>query len=313
MKLRKLSVVLLALLLAAMAMVPMVSADDEQMQSSANKQEIIVLFEPVKADIEHQMEAVVSIDGLGKDRFDFPGFSKELVVRYNDNLNKIVKSLENEKGVELSAEDRENLKQIIVQEHMEKVSWAQFKKKSGVNDEDFKSLNTIERDGSSPAGNKQILSTVSLTLVQVTVDRYGGSGFDGGMRPYDVNGYNDLFDVTASTASGKVLYQCYFEDEDAPVPGTDQLYDEFRLDEYGTLVDIQGFFIRDPDGSGQRYIEFGNDWDNGYTYGTLIGQHGVKTLAWSTGTPIFISNVWNHAMGLQDRNSNMAKSNFYYF
>jgi hypothetical protein len=138
-------------------------------------------------------------------------------------------------------------------------------------------------------------------------------GLDGGLRPYNVNGDNDLFSVTVDTSySGMDLYECHFYDEDVPYPNLDYDYDLFRLAEYGTLQDLQGFFIYDPNPSGQRYIEFGNDWDNGNSYGTVVGQHGAATLSWSVGTQIYISNVWNHAMGLVDRNSNMAKYTYYY-
>lgn len=181
-------------------------------------------------------------------------------------------------------------------------------------DEDFRSLPAVEGPRDLQNGDSRLLSLpLSLALVQVSADSYGGSGVDGGLRPYSVNGENDMYDVSVDTTySGMDLYECHFWDEDAPYPALDESYDDFRMDEYGTLEDVQGFYIYDPDSSGQRYIEFGNDWDNGNTYATVVGQHGANTLAWSPGTLIYVSIVGNHAMGLVDRNSNMAKWTHYY-
>ena len=68
---------------------------------------------------------------------------------------------------------------------------------------------------------------------------------------------------------------------------------------------LQGFFIYEPDDHNHRYIEFGNDYDNGHAYATTIGQHGQLKTNWQVGDVIYISNVWNHAMGLEDRNPNL--------
>jgi hypothetical protein len=314
MNLHKTFVVLLALLLAAMTMVPMVSAAEEQTQSTGSDQGIVELFEPINTETENMVAMFVTTKGFDKTRFNSTDLSKNLINKYQKNLNKIVDSLEKKAGQKLSAEEREDLKQIIVQENIEKVSWAQFKDKLGVKDEDFKPLHATDNNPLSQYGDNQLLSLpLSLTLVQVSADVDGGVGLDGGLRPYNVNGDNDLFSVTVDTSySGMDLYECHFYDEDVPYPNLDYDYDLFRLAEYGTLQDLQGFFIYDPNPSGQRYIEFGNDWDNGNSYGTVVGQHGAATLSWSVGTQIYISNVWNHAMGLVDRNSNMAKYTYYY-
>lgn len=111
-----------------------------------------------------------------------------------------------------------------------------------------------------------------------------------------------------NSGSGYALYQCRFYDEYVPSPaGADATYDVYRMATYGTLEDTQGFYIYN-----NNQIEFGNDFDNGNTYGTVVGQHGYAFLPWSTGNPVYVSNVWNHAMSITDRNSNMAKVNYYY-
>ncbi|MCK9593909.1 MAG: hypothetical protein M0Q91_18060 [Methanoregula sp.] len=314
MELRKTGIILLALLLSAMAIVPMVCAEDNALVDPGDL-EIAGLFEPINAEIESTMAIVVTNDGLAKTSFDSKDFSEQLIMKYQKNLDLILDLLETKTGVKLSVSEREDLKRIIVQEHIEKVSWSEVKKKMGVKDEDFKSMIARQGDSSTQTGNSQLLSLpLSLILVQVSDDVYGGAGLDGAGLPYNVNGDNDLYDVTVDTSySGKDLYECHFWDEDVPYPDGDTAYDAFRLAYYGTLLDVQGFFIYDPDSSGTRYIEFGNDYDNGNSYATVVGQHGAITLPWTIGTRIYVSNVWNHAMSLTNRNSNMAKITNYYY
>ncbi|WAI01443.1 hypothetical protein [Methanogenium organophilum] len=308
--------VLLAMLLVSMIIVPVSAAENTQV--IGNNQDIVGLFEPINAEIESTMATIVTSDGFAKTDFNSKDFSEKLVTKYQKNLDQILDSLEKEIEQKLSVSEREDLKQIIVQEHMERVSWVEFKKKLGVKDEDFKPMLSSQGDTLTQSEKSQILSLpLSLVLVQVADDVYGGAGIDGAGIPYWVNGENDLFFVSFNDGyDGKTLYQCHFRDEDVPDhPINDAAYDEFRMLVYGTLVDIQGFFIYDPDPLGYRDIEFGNDYDNGCSYGTVLGQHGARTYegVYTTGIPIYISNVWNHAMGLDDRNSNMAKKTYYYY
>jgi hypothetical protein len=301
---QKLGVLLLALLLAAMAMVPCVSAADNPIQDSA-KGKIVTLFTPIDKEIHAAI-----VDGKG----DITGqksaeYSEKLVGKYQTNLDLILDALEKETGIALSPRDREDMKRIIVQEHIRKVSWEKAKEKLGVKESDFKTvlLSPSETQDKKVSGNLLLMPN-SLRLVQVSADVYGGAGFDGGYRPYNVNGGNQLYRVDWNSGSGYTLYQCRFRDEDVPSPaGADATYDAYRLAVYGTLEDTQGFYIRN-----NNQIEFGNDYDNGNTYGTVVGQHGYALLSWSTGTPVYVSNVWNHAMSTTDRNLNMAKVNYYY-
>lgn len=290
--------------------VPAVSADENLL--TVDNQTIFELFEPINAEIGSKMAKTVTTDGLAKTDFELEKYSEELIQKYQGNLDLIIDSLEKETEQKLSNEEREDLKQIIVQEHIERASWDEFKKKLGVKDEDFRSLNPVQED--SLTQNEKSRLPTSLVLVQVSADLYGGTGLDGAGMFYSVNGDNDLISVSVDTNyPGKDLYECLFIDEDVPSPNDDIVYDAFRLAVYGTLNDLQGFFIYDST-SIYRDIEFGNDYDNGYAYGTLIGQHGARTYSgYTPGVPIYISNVWNHAMGLDDRNSNMAKTTYYYY
>ena len=301
---------LLGVALAGAMFVPAVSADENAQK--VDNQDIVKLFEPINAEIESKMAVTVISDGLTKTDFDSEKYSEELIKKYQKNLDLIIDSLEKETGQELSASEREDLKQIIVQGHIERVSWDEFKKKLGVKDEDFRSLTPVQKDSLIQTEKSLPLP---LVLVQVADDVNGGAGIDGAGIPYIVNGDNCLVEVSVDTQySGMDLYECLFMDEDVPTPALDAAYDAYRMKEHGTLMDRQGFFIYDEIIDGYRDIEFGNDFDNGCSYGTMLGQHGAHLYdnQYKTGVPIYISNVWNHAMGLDDRNSNMVKITHYF-
>jgi hypothetical protein len=184
-----------------------------------------------------------------------------------------------------------------------------LKAKKGISDNDLQSVMI--------SSNNEVTGTVNgrwssmpnaLTLKQVSADVNGGTGRDGANIAYTVNGGNQLYQIDWNSGSGYTLYQCRFRDEDVPdSSSSDAIYDAYRVRVYGTIEDIQGFFIYS-----NGTIEFGNDWDNGYTFGYIIGQHGQNTVSYGSSTIIYISNVWNHAMSTTDRNSNMAKITYYY-
>ena len=305
MKTLKFGIVMLALLLAAMAMVPMVSAETTQVPAT---NEIVTLFAPIDNEIQNTMHSAIVERKVDVNAQNLTEYSEKLIEKYQKNLNQILNALEKDTGIILSPSAREDMKRIIVQGHIEKVSWEQTKEKLGVKESDLKTvlINTTNVKQSGAVGSLSMPN--SLTLIQVAADVYGGTGLDGGYRPYSVNGGNALYRVDWNSGSGWALYQCRFHDEDVPSPpGADATYDAYRLMEYGTIEDTQGFYIYN-----NNQIEFGNDYDNGDTYGTVVGQHGYALLPWSPGTPVYVSNVWNHAMSTTDRNSNMAKVTYYY-
>ncbi|EHQ35198.1 hypothetical protein [Methanoplanus limicola] len=307
---RALNPLLIIALLAAM-FIPAVSAE-EAIEPIDSNQDITNLFEPINNEIVNKMATIVTKDGFAKTTFNPRDYSEKLMCIYQKNLDQIIDLLEKKTGQKLSTDEKEDLKKIIIQEHMDKVSWAQLKEKMGVKDENFKPM--LLSQGKILTHTEQSRLPLSLILVQVSDDIYGGAGLDGAGIPYIVNGENDLLSVSVNTAyTGKDLYECLFMDEDAPNTALDISYDELRMQVYGTLHDIQGFFITEPDDHGHRYIEFGNDYDNGNSYGTVIGQHGALTTSWNVGYRIYISNVWNHAMSLDNRNSNMATKTYYYY
>lgn len=285
-------------------MVPLASAAD--MKKTDDQNDIITLFAPIDSEIKETIN--VKLNEGRNLKWNMSQNSEKMILKYQENLDLIIQSLENETGKKLSLNQKENLKRIIIQEHIKKVSWDLLKKKMGVKEEDFKPIFLGAQNSSDQQVSQTLYMPNSLKLVQVSVDVYGGTGRDGANLPYTVNGGNQLYRIDWNTGSGYTLYQCRFRDEDVPdSPYSDAVYDAYRLRVYGTIEDTQGFFIYT-----KGVIEFGNDWDNGKTYGYIIGQHGQITRPFGSSTRIYVSNVWNHAMDIYDRNQNMAKVYYYY-
>lgn len=169
MKTMKTGIVLLALLLAGIAMVPMVSADDA-IQDSMNEK-IVTLFAPIDSEIQSTLHATIvegKKDIAGQNAKDY---SEKLIDKNQENLNLILDALEKEAGIALSSADREDMKRIIVEEHIRKVSWEMTKEKLGVKESDFKTvfLSTSESLTQNISGSLLLMPN-SLTLVQVSAD-----------------------------------------------------------------------------------------------------------------------------------------------
>lgn len=126
--------------------------------------------------------------------------------------------------------------------------------------------------------------------IQVYPDVYGDEGTDDAGNSYDVNGDNDLYQVSAEYTTNYVKYTLYFYDEDHPDPTWDAIYDAWRQVWYGRIEDIESFTVQN------NVINFDDIWDNDKTYAEWVGQHGDKTRDYTSNTKVYISNVWNHAM-----------------
>jgi hypothetical protein len=305
----KIGVMLLALLLAAMIMVPMVSADSSIIQRNVSDNNIISLFQPIHSDLMSNISPHINGKSLNRDQY-YKDLSSRIVTKYQTNLNSIIDILENKTGLQLSSTERKNLIQIIVADDLNKAIWENRKKELGVNYSQMQTI-LVQPDNAQLKSNR-LQSTAlpdSLTLIQVAADVNGGTGLDGNNLIYSVNGGNQLYSVIYNNHPGSyTYYECHFRDEDVPdTLASDLAYDAYRQARYGTIEDTQSFIIYS-----NGTIEFGSNWDNGYSYGYPIGQHGSITRSFGSSTRIYLSNVWNHAMDIYDRNSNMAKITYSY-
>jgi hypothetical protein len=302
------TVAILFILLFAVILVVPIAGAKETFDNTYTGNTIVNLSKPIISEIQQKTGHYNDQIKMGINVKDSTLLSEELVKKYQTNLDLIINSLQTETGQKLSDADRENLKVIIIRETLEKTSWEQAKERMGVEEEDLKTVAISPIYRFKQAENLQLSAMPdSLTLVQVAADVNGGMGYDGAWLSYMVNGGNQLYRIDWNAYPGFTLYQCHFRDEDVPSShAADAVYDAYRLAVYGTIEDTQGFFIYS-----NGCIEFGNDWDNRYSYGMGIGQHGYARLPYTSSTKIYVSNVWNHAMGTTDRNPNMRKIVYY--
>jgi len=237
MKLRKLSVVLLALLLAAMAVLPCVSADENDKSRIAANEKIRELINPVDADIHKIVDERILYTGQAEtDRFSEPAM--EVLIKYEKNLNEIVALLEKQTNVHLDEAKKTTLKEIIVTEHFKKVSNDMELEKRGLKLEDAKIIKpTIlgivnMTDEINKPEVDSLLSAPAMKLYQTYPDVYGGSGTDDAGYDYDVDGHNTVYKVLTWGNSYPYTYRLIYLDEDHPDPSLDATYDYYRCGDW---------------------------------------------------------------------------------
>lgn len=231
--------------------------------------------------------------------------------KYTGVLDSILSAVETTSGQRLAEKsERENLKYLIVREHLHEIQREQEQTKPSGRLLSHQTVTPV-LVGAYPKGN----STVTVYgvgvngdnpypinyWVQVSPDVNGGSGTDGSGASYSVNGNNQFYQLDIATGSNYVKYTLYYKDEDHPNSVLDALYDAWRQLYYGRVYDIESFEIK----SGVMY--FSDIWDEGRTYANSVGVHGTQTRAYRSGVVVYISNVWNHAMDTADTNSSMSK------
>ncbi len=257
-------------------------------------QEVKDLFEDIDKDVKSYVKSDM------KDPF---AKKSELKAKYADKLDKIVSKIAKKVNHKFSVEEQEGLKDLIIQEHISEV----YRQKMISEIPTDAITETIEIDLSSNPGYFELPSAYGsgnpypiTSWKQVTVDRTGGSGTDSSGNSYDIDGNNDFSLLSTSYTSTKVTYTLTFDDEDHPIESWDNFWDNWRFVQYGRTTDIESFSITSAG------INFNGIWDNDKTFGEFYGQHGNKVRSYSSGSPIYISNVWNHAMDTTNENYGMS-------
>jgi len=305
MQLRKWSVVLLALLLAAMAMVPMVSADDNDQARLTDEAKVRELIKPVDADIQK----IIDEKKLYFDKAETRSFSipvNEVIGKYDKNLNGIVDILDIRMNTHLDEASRTLLKEIIVTGDFKRISNDMELEKRGLKIEDAKVItpkflgivNTT--DELTQFRTNSLLSAPTLTLIQLSVDIAGGYGTDDAGNDFDIDGGNNLYKVLTWGNSYPYTYRPYYYDEDHPDPGLDAAYDYYRYLQTGTYEDSAQFTIWDANN-----LQYSLSWSGTHTFGYPIGNHGSITrnnYPW-----MYVSNIWNHDIGTEDTNPSLSR------
>lgn len=311
MKTLKIGIMLLAFLLAAMVIVPMVSATDETNDSGLTTADIRSI-DSIDQDIREYISSSIqkNTTQIEPDRF-----ADTVSKKYDSQLDLIVNSTEKKTHKNLSKDERITLKSLIVREKMSTIYQEEYKKKLGILDSDFKKVLVTPSNITPIQENLAQINSIAamphtLRLVQVYPDVYGGFGYDSSGQYYDVNGGNQLYTVYWNHHPGSyTYYELHFIDEDQPDPIIDAAYDRLRANysQKYPFEDIQSFIIW-----ADNTIEFVDIWDSGNTYATSLGPHGHISRAFGSSTYVYISNVWNHAMDTSDRNTGMQKIYYTY-
>jgi len=250
------------------------------------------------ADIDKDVKAYVK-----SDMKDPTAKKAELKSKHADKLDKIVSKIANKIGHEFSDTDHEGLKDLMIREHISEI----YRQKIVSEIPDDAITETIKVGTLSPQGYFELPAAYAsgnpypiTSWKQITVDRTGGSGTDSANNSYNIEGGNDFTYLSTSYTSTKVTYTLTFADEDHPDPWWDAFWDDWRQVRYNRITDIESFTV---DSNG---INFDGIWSNNKTFAEFWGQHESIVRSYSSGSPVYISNVWNHSLDTSNENSGMS-------
>ncbi|MBE8538935.1 hypothetical protein [Geoglobus acetivorans] len=293
--------IVLGICLLVVLAVGAVSAEGIKKYNDSKHSKIQTLFKPIDAEARKYINENDIL--FSQDIDSFAGY---IVKRYGENLDLIVDELENVVGKSLTKIDKEELKFLIVREHLSKI----LHEHNGIQNAYKQEVRLIPIDTYKDSTYTYMVFYAPLSSdipypiyywIQVSPDVNGGSGTDDAGNSYNVNGNNSLYKVSVEYSSNYVKYTLHFYDEDHPDPTLDATYDAWRLIWYGRTEDVESFTVQDG------VINFNDIWDNNKTYAEWWGQHGDITRNYTSSTKVYVSNVWNHAMDTLDKNLGMDK------
>ncbi|MFA4849849.1 MAG: hypothetical protein WC626_09000 [Methanoregula sp.] len=302
MQLRKIGVVLLALLLAAMATVPLVSADEKSQVHTADEMKIRELFKPIDKEIHLIISEESLVSNLTGSEKPSNSVSK-ILSKYDKNLENIIELLDKNTNVYLDNTNRSLLKRVIITEHFKRVSNDMVLEKRGLKIEDAiilkpTILGIVNNTNDINRIQRESLRTDTFILAQSSPDIYGGTGIDDAGLPYSVEGNNNLYQVM-TWQSSPVTYRLCYNDEDHPYPNLNVEYDAYRRIQYGTLLDYAQFEVSSSD------IHYSLSWSDSRTYGYPAGNHG--NVYRPKGMVMYVANIWNHDISTTNNNPGMGQ------
>ena len=317
---KKITMSIIAILTIFLMLASMATAainDPNNPENKLKKEKIKSLFQPIDADARKYINENKS-----------PKEFEDQIKKYTKELDAIIDELQSASGKSLDEESREELKQLMVMEHYNNVrqeaELAKFK--ATTKDVSITDIMPISTDIVKDKDTKTTSTTYSANLpvgtyypirnfTQVLPDVNGGIGRDINSNPYNVNGNNDLYQISVENGKNCIFTWCYarytkytlyFLDEDHPDPTIDILNDYWRQIYYGRIQDIESFVVTNG------IINFNGIWDNNRAYAEFYGQNGAMTRSYAANSKVYVSNVWNHAMDTLDKNTNMGNVSWIY-
>ena len=291
----KTKTILSAIFIAAM-IIPLTIVDfaEGKHAEDTTKSNIKEMFASVDKDIREYVNTDMN-DPVSK--------KAELLITHSDTLDEIVSILD--MNSTLTKDEREILKDLMVRKHIDEMN--REREMSEITKDTVTII--IEPNSLSTQGNVMLPPVYADHYIpfpitswsQVSDDITGGSGVDGNGDAYDVEGDNTFSLLRMDIKTTEVKYTLTFDDEDYPNSSTiDDAYDEYRYGIYERYTDIESFTV-DHNG-----IHFDDIWSDDYKYAyPWSGVHETSLEPFTKGMTIFISNTWNHSMGIENNNSDL--------
>jgi hypothetical protein len=214
----------------------------------------------------------------------------KLIAKYQDRLDNSLASTFDK--TDLASDQRKELVSLIISE--------KFKAPM---QEKFVADMLAENEGISVLGYDLLPSAYAACTTQpdvtafkqLNVDITGQIGFNGG------NGLETVQRNNLSTCLRE--YTLTFSDEDHPVPATDLAYDLVRIQIYGTIKDVEKFYVSNGD------VWFLDTGSKSQSFWTLVPTHYQDVNSFSS--TVYVSNTWNHMMDTSNTNSGAPLTTWY--
>ncbi len=279
--------ILFASLIAALIL-PFSGMDFAEAKKSDDKYDKISekLDREIKKFVEQSEKFSFDSEKMKKENVKLDKKIAELGVSHKTELKNSLVDLLGDKFTTLSDEQKDQMVTYIINEKFKKPLKDKFR-----ND-------NAEIKGVVFAGI-EILPVANAACNVPVISQFKQLDFDINGVPLIFHGQNDLLSVSKTSISSCLKqYELTFADEDHPVPGVDQAYDAWRITEYGTIQDVEIFYVS------ENYIFFTGG------PGTGSGSQGFLTpvpIHYNTSqgiaSSVYVSNTWNHMMGTHNTNT----------
>lgn len=205
-------------------------------------------------DISKDLEDHVKDDSF--DKVDDTTKIQEIKEEYSEVLDETIEEVLDDAKIDYDAltnERKDILKSLIIQEELKWEKIEDYDEKANTNDRLGRQAITdwILPPASAASHCPSVPNISQFKQVQEDID--GAFLFEGG---------NQLYNVARETLSNcDVKYTLSFLDEDHPIPGVDQAYDQIRLAAYDRITDVEVFYVQSDE------IYFDGTWSQGQDFG----------------------------------------------
>ena len=214
----------------------------------------------------------------------------KLILKYQEKMDNGLSTLLGQDFTSMSTDQRNEMVSLIINEKFKTPIQEKFVSDMITNEDDIGVLGFDLLPSAYAACSTQPDVT---QFKQVTIDIAVGTVGD---NPLETVQRNNLSSCLRE-------YTLTFKDEDHPDPTIDVAYDAYRLAVYGTIKDVEKFYVSNGD------IWFLDTASKSQTFNTFWPTHYQEVNSFSSS--VYVSNTWNHLMDTSNTNPSYSITTWY--